>query len=99
MRRRLALILRQAQQAQVQHQLGEAMASRAIIDQAIGILMAQHRCTAHTAFGLLRQASQHRNRKLRDLATAIITNISGETPDTPAPLTRPQRWTTQATKP
>ena len=82
----LAVILRQAQQAQVQEQLGEAIASRAIIDQAIGILMAQHRCNASTAFDLLRQASQHRNRKLRDLAAAIITNISGEPPDAPAPF-------------
>jgi GAF domain-containing protein len=87
----LAIILRQAQQAQVQQQLGEAMASRAIIDQAIGILMAQHRCTATTAFDLLRQASQHRNRKLRDLATAIITNISGEPPETPTPFTTTAR--------
>jgi GAF domain-containing protein len=80
----LALILRHAQQAQVQEQLGEAIASRATIDQAIGILMAQHRCNASTAFDLLRQASQHRNRKLRDLAAAIITNISGEPPVAPA---------------
>jgi hypothetical protein len=48
--------------------------------------MGQHRCTSNTAFDLLRQASQHRNRKLRDLAAAIITNISGEPPDTPAPF-------------
>jgi len=82
----LALVLRQARQAQVQHQLGEAIASRAIIDQAIGILMAQNRCSASSAFDLLRQASQHRNRKLRDLAAAIITNISGEPPDAPAPF-------------
>lgn len=82
----LALILRQAQQTEVQQQLGEAIASRAIIDQAIGILMAQHRCTASTAFDLLRQASQHRNSKLRDLAAAIITNISGEPPEAPTPF-------------
>ena len=82
----LAVILRQAQHAQVQEQLGAAIASRAIIDQAIGILMAQHRCNASTAFDLLRQASQHRNRKLRDLAAAIITNISGEPPDAPTPF-------------
>lgn len=36
------------------------------------------------AFGLLRQASQHRNRKLRDVAAEIIKQISGEDPP-PAP--------------
>jgi GAF domain-containing protein len=76
----LALSLRQVRQAQVQHQLAEAMVSRSVIDQAIGILMGQHRCTATTAFDLLRQASQHHNRKLRDIATDIITNVSGEPP-------------------
>jgi hypothetical protein len=76
----LAVSLRHVRQAQVQHQLAEAMVSRGIIDQAIGILMGQHRCTATAAFDLLRQASQHRNRKLRDVAADIITNVSGKPP-------------------
>ncbi|MCW2640806.1 MAG: hypothetical protein JWP76_3112 [Dactylosporangium sp.] len=79
----LVLTLRQAHQAQVQQQLGEAMASRSIIDQAIGILMGQQRCNATAAFDLLRQASQHRNRKLRDIAADIITNITSEPPQPP----------------
>jgi GAF domain-containing protein len=79
----LALALRQTHQAQVQQQLGEAMATRSIIDQAIGILMGQQRCNATTAFDLLRQASQHRNRKLRNIATDIITNVTGEPPHPP----------------
>ena len=70
----------------MQQQLGEAMASRAIIDQAIGILMAQQRCNASTAFDLLRRASQNRNRKLRDVAVDIITNVSGGPPDPPVPF-------------
>jgi GAF domain-containing protein len=76
----LALNLRHVRQAQVQHQLAEAMVSRSVIDQAIGILMGQHACTATAAFNLLRTASQHRNRKLRDIAADIITNVSGEPP-------------------
>ena len=56
------------------------MVSSSVIDQAIGILMGQQRCTASVAFDLLRQASQHRNRKLRDIAAEIITNVSGEPP-------------------
>jgi GAF domain-containing protein len=44
----LALALRHVHQAQMQQQLAEAMASRSIIDQAIGVLMAQQGCTAST---------------------------------------------------
>lgn len=79
----LAVVLRHHDQAQVQQQLGAAMASRSTIDQAIGILMGQQRCTARQAFDLLRQASQHRNRKLRDVAADIITNVTGQPPQPP----------------
>jgi GAF domain-containing protein len=76
----LTLSLRQVRQAEIQHQLADAMVSGSLIDQAIGILMGQQRCTAGTAFDLLRQVSQHRNRKLRDIAAEIITNVSGQPP-------------------
>jgi GAF domain-containing protein len=79
----LALMLRQLDQVQVQQQLLEAFTSRSTIDQAIGILMAQQRCTATEAFGLLREASQHRNRKLRDIAADIITAVTGQRPQPP----------------
>jgi GAF domain-containing protein len=79
----LTLTLRRVDQVEVQRQLGAAMASRSIIDQAIGILMGQQRCTASEAFDLLRQASQHRNRKLREIASDIITNVSGAPPQPP----------------
>ncbi|MFI7428770.1 GAF and ANTAR domain-containing protein [Micromonospora sp. NPDC049836] len=81
----LAVILRQADQALLHQQLTDAMASRSVIDQALGVLMGQQRCTAAEAFGLLRQASQHRNRKLRDVATEIIKQVSGASPQ---PATR-----------
>ncbi|MCW3820531.1 GAF and ANTAR domain-containing protein [Micromonospora sp. DR5-3] len=80
----LTVILRQADQSLLHQQLTDAMASRSIIDQALGVLMGQQRCTAKEAFALLRQASQHRNRKLRDVAAQIIKQISGEDPP-PAP--------------
>ena len=51
-----------------------------MIDQAIGVIMAQERCTQTRAFDLLRSASQNRNVKLRDLAAAIVTSVSGEPP-------------------
>ena len=83
----LTVSLRQMRQVQVQSQLAEAMVSSSVIDQAIGILMGQQRCNAATAFDLLRQASQNRNRKLRDIAAEIITNVSGEPPQ-PRPAFR-----------
>jgi GAF domain-containing protein len=82
----LSVMLRQVHQAEVQHQLADAMVSSGIIDQAIGILMGQQRCTAGAAFDLLRQVSQHRNRKLRDIAAEIITNVSGQPPQPRPPF-------------
>ena len=52
--------------------LREALESRDVIGQAKGILMARRNCTADTAFELLRQASQHRNIKLRDIAEQVV---------------------------
>ena len=53
-------------------QLREALRSRDIIGQAKGILMATEGSTDETAFKMLVTASQHSNRKLRDVAQAII---------------------------
>lgn len=79
----LALAVRQAEQADLTEQLRAALASRAVIDQALGVIMAQERCTAAQAFEILRAASQNRNVKLREVAASIVTNISGEPPQGP----------------
>jgi GAF domain-containing protein len=49
-----------------------AMESRAVIEQAKGVLMAQRRVDADQAFDILREASQRYNRKLRDIAIGIV---------------------------
>jgi GAF domain-containing protein len=49
-----------------------AMESRAVIEQAKGVLMAQRHIDADQAFEVLRDASQRYNRKLRDLAAGIV---------------------------
>jgi GAF domain-containing protein len=49
-----------------------AMESRAAIEQAKGVLMAQRHVDAEQAFEILRAASQRYNRKLRDIATGIV---------------------------
>jgi hypothetical protein len=61
-------------------QLEQALPSRAVIDQAIGIVMAESRCDAEQAFAALTRASNNRNMKLRDLATEIVTRVGGRTP-------------------
>ena len=62
-------------------QLREAMRSRSVIDQAIGVLMAQRKVTAEDGFGLLREASQHLNVKLRLVAQQVVD--TGVLPDRP----------------
>ncbi|MDP9071250.1 MAG: GAF and ANTAR domain-containing protein [Actinomycetota bacterium] len=48
--------------------LSQAVASRDVIGQAKGILMAREGCTAEQAFDMLRRVSQRENRKLREVA-------------------------------
>jgi GAF domain-containing protein len=61
---------------QAEH-LDIAMQTRAVIEQAKGILMGQRRCDAKEAFNLLAAASQRANRKLRDMAQAIVDGVTG----------------------
>lgn len=63
---------------QAEH-LHTAMRTRAVIEQAKGILMSQRRCTADEAFALLAAASQRSNRKLRDIAQAIVDGVPART--------------------
>ena len=53
-------------------QMAEAMGSRAVIEQAKGILIAQQGVHPDEAFRMLARASQSSNRKLRDIAQAIV---------------------------
>ncbi|MEV1154850.1 ANTAR domain-containing protein [Micromonospora chokoriensis] len=49
-----------------------AMRSRAVIEQAKGIIMGERRCTADEAFAILAKASQDPNRKLRGVAATLV---------------------------
>jgi len=64
-------------------QLERALESNREIGIAMGILMARHLCTTEQAFGMLRSASQHTNRKLRDIATDV--QRTGSLPDLRTP--------------
>jgi GAF domain-containing protein len=79
----LAVASRLAAYTALIDQLRASLASRAVIDQALGVIMGQERCTQAEAFGVLRVASQQRNIKLRDLAAEIVTEVSGEPPQPP----------------
>ena len=65
--------------------LQAALATRAVIGQAQGILIERERITPDQAFDLLRRASQHLNIKLRDVAQALVD--TGEQPQTGSPPT------------
>ncbi|MER7576677.1 ANTAR domain-containing protein [Streptomyces sp. NPDC126514] len=53
-------------------QLRQAVDSHAIVDQAIGVLMAAHRFPPAAGFEVLREVSQHTNIKLRTVAKDVI---------------------------
>lgn len=82
----LTLAMRMASHAALIEQLRSSLASRTVIDQALGIIMSRERCGQDRAFAILRTASQHGNVKLRDIATAIVTDVSGEPPQPPPPF-------------
>jgi hypothetical protein len=63
--------------------LNSALATRELIGQAQGILMERERISSDQAFDILRRASQHLNRKLRDVAQDLVD--TGARPETGAP--------------
>jgi GAF domain-containing protein len=81
----LTLALRMASCNDLNDQLRSSLESRAVIDQALGVIMANERCPHDRAFAMLRTVSQNTNVKLRDVATAIVTSVSGE-PPRPSPV-------------
>jgi transcriptional regulator with GAF, ATPase, and Fis domain len=65
---------------EMSQQLSEAMESRAVIEQAKGMLMARTPgLSADDAFTVLRQASQRENVKLREIAQRIVERRSPAT--------------------
>jgi putative methionine-R-sulfoxide reductase with GAF domain len=65
-----AQVLAQAQRLAAQ--LSAALGSRAIIDQAVGLVMARVGCTPEEAFAWLSKISQTENRKLNAVAGSIL---------------------------
>ncbi|MGC4804666.1 GAF and ANTAR domain-containing protein [Micromonospora sp. DT233] len=63
--------------ATLARRMQEAMASRAVIEQAKGIIMADRRCSPAEAFAVLSKVSQDSNRKVREVAQALVDRASG----------------------
>lgn len=64
--------LGQERQDETIHQLEDAVATRQVIGQAVGILMATRKIEADAAFELLKKVSQDSNIKLRDIAERVV---------------------------
>jgi transcriptional regulator with GAF, ATPase, and Fis domain len=79
----LAVGMRLAEQSSENANLRVALSSRTVIDQAIGVLMAQQQCSTEDAFAILRKASQGRNIKLRDVAAQIVASVQRRAPGKP----------------
>lgn len=63
---------RYAQARRLGEQLRAALDSRAVIDQALGVLMATRGMNAEQAFSELSRQSQNTNTKLRDIAARLV---------------------------
>lgn len=61
--------------------LRRALTSRAAIEQAKGILMAERRCSPQEAFSLLAKLSQDTNVRVADVALALVYSAHREGPD------------------
>jgi hypothetical protein len=59
----------------VNQHLEQALATRDMIGQAKGVLMARHGVSAEEAFTILRQSSQASHRKLHDVAAEVVAEL------------------------
>jgi GAF domain-containing protein len=65
--------------ATLAQQMQAAMEHRAVIEQAKGILIAGRGCSPKEAFAILSKLSQDSNRKLRDVAAALVVEAQHRT--------------------
>ncbi|WP_181273008.1 GAF and ANTAR domain-containing protein [Brevibacterium oceani] len=81
--RSLRVAVRTARFAEAAEHRQRAMESRTVIDVAVGITMAQAACSQGEAVAILKEASSHRNIKLRTLAGDIVASLDQPEPTTP----------------
>jgi GAF domain-containing protein len=71
----LRLAVRFAHYSDAAANLKATLETRTVIDVAVGVIMAQNRCSQEEAFALLKAASSTRNIKLRTVATTIVESL------------------------
>jgi GAF domain-containing protein len=76
----LRLELRISRLQEAKDNLEAAMKNRTAIDVAVGVIMAQNRCSQDAAITILRKASSSRNVKLHEIAAGVVASISAEAP-------------------
>ena len=84
--RTVAHWLRKASEAEVFKRLEGAVITRTLVEEAIGILMAQHRWDAPKAFGRLRDQSGNDARRLHEVASDVIRDATRRPPVLQAPF-------------
>ena len=82
--RALGVCLLWTDRAEVAADLRAALAGRAVIDQAVGVIMAENRCSAEDARAVLESASRGPDVDPRDVAAALIESVTGVAPGLPA---------------
>lgn len=76
--RALHLALKIAQLTELRDNLTAALETRTTIATAVGVIMAENRCSRERAFQILVNACSHRNVKMHPLAESIISRVAGE---------------------
>ena len=71
----LRLAVRFAHYSETAANLRATLESRTVIDMAVGIIMAQNRCSQQDAFEILKTASSTRNSKLHDVAARVVNSL------------------------
>lgn len=73
----LRLAVRFSLHADSASNLRATLESRTTIDIAVGIVMAQNRCSQQAAVEILTEASSNSNTKLRDIAKSLVDSVGG----------------------
>ena len=84
--RTLVKWVRDCTQARLAQELDQAVRTRTLVEEALGILMDQHRWDAAMAFRRLRTRAGNDARRLAVTATEVITEATGRPPIEPYPF-------------
>lgn len=80
--RALQLSVRVAASTEKAAHLQAAMEARTVIDLAVGIIIAQNRCSQDKAIEILKNAASNQNVKMRVLAQQLVTSVATQAPST-----------------